>query len=77
MLVIHICKFLSYLFSRLEIDKEKLFADIRGVLDSAMSWEKRAMNFLAHGAELSDFEEIIRFPVFLSLINNNNNKQKL
>ncbi|XP_008437262.1 lysine-specific demethylase JMJ17 isoform X3 [Cucumis melo] len=44
----------------LEIDKEKLFADIRGVLDSAMSWEKRAMNFLAHGAELSDFEEIIR-----------------
>ncbi|XP_038906803.1 lysine-specific demethylase 5B isoform X2 [Benincasa hispida] len=44
----------------LEIDKEKLFADIHGVLGSAMSWEKRAMDFLAHGAQLSDFEEIIR-----------------
>lgn len=43
-----------------EIDKEKLFADIHGVLDSAMSWEKRAMDFLAHGAQLYDFEEIIR-----------------
>ncbi|XP_022928863.1 lysine-specific demethylase 5A isoform X1 [Cucurbita moschata] len=44
----------------LELDKEKLFADIRGVLDSAMSLEKRAMDFLSHGARLSDFEEIIR-----------------
>lgn len=68
-MAIYDCKFLSFLFSRLEIDKEKLFAYIRGVLNSAMSWEKRAMDFLAHGAQLSDFEEIIRFPVFLSLIN--------
>lgn len=29
------------------------------------------MDFLAHGAQLSDFEEIIRFPVSLSLINKN------
>lgn len=64
-LSIYDCKFLSSLFSRFEIDKEKLFADIHGVLDSAMSWEKRAMDFLAHGAQLYDFEEIIRFPVFL------------
>ncbi|XP_022159885.1 lysine-specific demethylase 5A isoform X2 [Momordica charantia] len=44
----------------LEIDEEKLFADVHGVLHSAMSWEKKAMDFLAHGAQLSDFEEIIR-----------------
>ena len=42
-----------------------------------MSVEKRAMDFLSHGSRLSDFEEIIRLPVFLSLINLKKKKMKL
>lgn len=52
---------------RLQIESEKLFVDVIEVLAAAMHWEKRATCILAQEADLSEFEDVIRF-VVLSLL---------
>ncbi|XP_028088427.1 lysine-specific demethylase 5A isoform X1 [Camellia sinensis] len=44
----------------LQIEKEKLFGSISGVLAAAMHWEERATHILACEAQMSDFEDAIR-----------------
>ncbi|KAL4603864.1 hypothetical protein ACB092_10G153600 [Castanea dentata] len=46
--------------SVLEIEVEKLFVDMTGILAVAMHWEERAKDILAHEAPLCDFEDAIR-----------------
>ncbi|XP_055961578.1 lysine-specific demethylase JMJ17 isoform X3 [Mercurialis annua] len=43
-----------------QTESEKLFIDMRGVLEDAFSWEERAKNVLENGAQMSDFEDILR-----------------
>lgn len=62
-----LCKFyVAYLFTRLQIEREKLFIDLSGVLAAAMRWEERAADILIHKAQMCEFEDIIRFGHFLS-----------
>ncbi|KAI4315412.1 hypothetical protein L6164_028225 [Bauhinia variegata] len=44
----------------LQIEGEKLFVNLSGVLSVAMSWEQRAQEILSHEASLSDFEDLLR-----------------
>ncbi|KAM2035173.1 hypothetical protein EV2_039190 [Malus domestica] len=44
----------------LHIEGEKLFVDTSEVFDAAMLWEERAKYILAHEAQISDFEDVIR-----------------
>ncbi|KAJ4712113.1 Transcription factor jumonji (JmjC) domain protein [Melia azedarach] len=44
----------------LQIQREKLFIDISGVLAAAMHWEGRATDILVRKAQMSEFEDIIR-----------------
>lgn len=58
---------------RLQIETEKLFCDISEILLSSYSWEERAKRILRNGAQMSDFEDAIRFcllclPSFLLFI---------
>lgn len=46
---------------RLEIEVEKLFVDMTGILAVAIHWEERAKDILAHEAPLCDFEDAIRY----------------
>ena len=46
---------------RLEIEVEKLFVDMTGILAVAMCWEERAKDILAREAALCDFEDAIRY----------------
>ena len=46
---------------RLQIEGEQLFIDISGVLAAAMHWEERAAHIFASKAQMSDFEDAIRF----------------
>lgn len=56
------CKFyVAFLFTRLQIEREKLFIDLSRVLAAAMRWEERAADILIHKAQMSEFEDIIRF----------------
>ncbi|XP_012086902.1 lysine-specific demethylase 5B isoform X2 [Jatropha curcas] len=52
----------------LQIENEKLFVDISGVLATALSWEERAVKVLEHKAQMSDFEDIIRSAADISVI---------
>lgn len=52
---------MTFLFTRLQIQREKLFIDISGVLAAAMHWEGRATDILVRKAQMSEFEDIIRF----------------
>ncbi|KAJ9173612.1 hypothetical protein P3X46_016729 [Hevea brasiliensis] len=52
----------------LQIESEKLFVDVCGVLAAALSWEEEAAKVLEHGAEMSDFEDIIRSAKDISVI---------
>lgn len=45
----------------LQIDGEKLFVDITGMLKTAIDWEERASNALACEAQMFDFEDLMRF----------------
>lgn len=53
--------FVLLLGFRLEIEVEKLFVDMTGILAVAMHWEERAKDILAHEAPLCDFEDAIRY----------------
>ncbi|XP_059661778.1 lysine-specific demethylase JMJ17 isoform X2 [Cornus florida] len=44
----------------LQIEKEKFFVDISGVLATAMCWEEKAVHILGSEAQMSDFEDVIR-----------------
>ncbi|KAF9600058.1 hypothetical protein IFM89_002531 [Coptis chinensis] len=44
----------------LQIEKEKLFVDMSGVLAAAISWEERAKRVLGTVAEMSEFEDVFR-----------------
>ncbi|XP_059443642.1 lysine-specific demethylase JMJ17 isoform X3 [Corylus avellana] len=44
----------------LQIEREKLFVDMTGVLAAAVHWEERAKDILAHEAPMCDFEDVIR-----------------
>lgn len=55
------CSFFFFLGFRLEIEIEKLFVDMPGILAVAMHWEERAKDILAHEAALCDFEDVIRY----------------
>ncbi|KAL9434409.1 hypothetical protein AB3S75_029115 [Citrus x aurantiifolia] len=44
----------------LQIEREKLFIDLSGVLAAAMCWEERAADILIHKAQMCEFEDIIR-----------------
>lgn len=46
---------------RLQIEGEQLFVDVSGVLAAAMHWEERAAHIFATEAQMSDFEDVIRF----------------
>jgi len=46
---------------RLQIEKEKLFVDLSGVIAAVRCWEERATKLLAQEAQMLDFEDIIRF----------------
>ncbi|KAK2664046.1 hypothetical protein Ddye_002620 [Dipteronia dyeriana] len=56
----------------LQIDGEKLFLDVSGVLNTALCWEERARDILARKAQMSEFEDVIRtsqdIPVVLPLL---------
>lgn len=52
---------LASTYVRLQIEKEKLFNDISEVLVVAMHWEEKAKNVLSREAEMSEFEDILRF----------------
>ncbi|CAM8881009.1 unnamed protein product [Rhodiola kirilowii] len=45
---------------RLQLDDEKLFVHIAGILKSAIQWEQRAKELFERKAKLSDFEDAIR-----------------
>jgi histone demethylase JARID1 len=51
----------SFFFFRLQIEREKLFVDMTGVLAAAVHWEERAKDILAHEAPMCDFEDVIRY----------------
>ncbi|KAK0586724.1 hypothetical protein LWI29_011387 [Acer saccharum] len=44
----------------LQIDGEKLFLDVSGVLNTALCWEERARDILVRKAQMSEFEDVIR-----------------
>ncbi|KAI4326962.1 hypothetical protein L6164_019472 [Bauhinia variegata] len=44
----------------LQIEGEKLFVNLSGVLAVALSWEQRARDILSHEASISDFEDMLR-----------------
>ncbi|KAH9719676.1 transcription factor jumonji (JmjC) domain-containing protein [Citrus sinensis] len=44
----------------LQIEREKLFIDLSGVLAAAMRWEERAADILIRKAQMCEFEDIIR-----------------
>ncbi|WCJ26280.1 Lysine-specific demethylase 5D [Euphorbia peplus] len=44
----------------LQIENEKLFIDLSGVLVAALSWEERAAKVLEKQAHMSEFEDILR-----------------
>ncbi|KAF5729995.1 lysine-specific demethylase 5B isoform X2 [Tripterygium wilfordii] len=44
----------------LHIEGEQLFVDMSMILEKALHWEQRATGILAHGAQMSDFEDAIR-----------------
>jgi len=46
---------------RLQIEKEKLFVDLSGVIAAVRCWEERATKLLAQEAQMLDFKDIIRF----------------
>eukprot|EP00258_Populus_trichocarpa_P036652 XP_024452671.1 lysine-specific demethylase 5B isoform X1 [Populus trichocarpa] len=56
----------------LQIEKEKLFVDLSGVIAAVRCWEERATKLLAQEAQMLDFEDIIRtsadIPVLLPLL---------
>lgn len=54
-------EFKLHLFVRLQIEKERVFADISQRHAAAVDWEERAKQVLATRACMSDFEEILRF----------------
>lgn len=54
------CSF-CWFFLRLQIEKEKLFVDLSGVIAAVRCWEERATKLLALEAQMLDFEDIIRF----------------
>lgn len=55
---------------RLQIGDEKLFINIFEVLTAALSWEERANHILSSDAQISDFEDLIRFVVQFSVFCN-------
>ena len=50
-----------FTFLRLHIEGEKLFVDMFKLLDAAIHWEEMARGILAREADMSDFEDVIRF----------------
>lgn len=58
---------IKILVIRLQIEEEKLFANISGVLAVALSWEEKAKHILSSEAQMSDFEDLIRFVLLLLL----------
>ncbi|XVF13135.1 hypothetical protein REPUB_Repub08aG0182000 [Reevesia pubescens] len=44
----------------LQIEKEELFLSLSRELASALQWEERAKDMLAHKAQMSEFEDLIR-----------------
>ncbi|KAJ7952318.1 Transcription factor jumonji (JmjC) domain protein [Quillaja saponaria] len=44
----------------LQIDREKYFVHLSGVLGSAICWEEKARDILSHEAPISNFEDMIR-----------------
>ncbi|KAL6182188.1 hypothetical protein ACLB2K_043611 [Fragaria x ananassa] len=44
----------------LHVDGEQIFVNMSNVLDAAIQWEERAKYILAHGAQISDFEDVLR-----------------
>lgn len=53
---------------RLQIETEKLFIDLSGILSAALQWEERAKDILARRAQISEFEDVIRFLVCLAVV---------
>ncbi|KAG6685054.1 hypothetical protein I3843_12G093300 [Carya illinoinensis] len=43
----------------IQIEKERLFVDMNGVLAAAMHWEERAKDILAHAALMREFEDVM------------------
>ncbi|XP_057978320.1 lysine-specific demethylase JMJ17 isoform X2 [Malania oleifera] len=44
----------------LQMQREKIFVDVSGVLAAALCWEERAKHILASEGQMSDFEDVIR-----------------
>ncbi|KAM5572478.1 lysine-specific demethylase JMJ17 [Rosa sericea] len=44
----------------LHIEGEQIYVDMSKALDAAIQWEERAKYILAHGAQISDFEDVLR-----------------
>ncbi|XP_050375974.1 lysine-specific demethylase JMJ17 [Argentina anserina] len=44
----------------LHIEGEQIYVDMSKVLDAAIQWDERGKYILAHGAHISDFEDVIR-----------------
>ncbi|KAK4260587.1 hypothetical protein QN277_003682 [Acacia crassicarpa] len=63
----------------LQIEGEKLFVSLSGVLAVAMPWEERAKEILSHKASFSDFEDMIRTSesIFMILPSLNDVKEAL
>lgn len=51
---------IKILVIRLQIEEEKLFADITGAVSVALSWEEKAKHILSSEAQMSDFVDLIK-----------------
>ncbi|CAK9184600.1 unnamed protein product, partial [Ilex paraguariensis] len=48
------------IYARLQVEKEKLFAEISGLHAVGICWEEKAKHILASEAQMSDFEDLLR-----------------
>ena len=50
-----------FFYFRLQIEGEKLFLSLSREVAGALQWEERAKDILARKAQMSEFEDLIRF----------------
>lgn len=49
------------IYVRLQIEKENIFIDISGTHAISVSWEEKAKHLLGSKADISEFEDAIRY----------------
>ncbi|KAJ4850539.1 hypothetical protein Tsubulata_036378 [Turnera subulata] len=54
--------------AELQLEEEKLFVNLSRVLSAARCWEEKATKLLGHEAQMSDFEELLRWSTDINVI---------